>query len=616
MNIQDFYNGNEWFAYRYFGAHVEKDGVRFIVYAPKAKKVALIGEFNCWRDSVMSNNGRGGIYTIFVENAKVGHMYKYRIYHHDGTVTDKADPYGFGMELRPCSASIICDMAAYTFTDHAWMQQREKNYNKPMNIYELHFGTWRIKGDRWYRYEELAKELIPYLKEMGYTHVELMPLSEYPLDESWGYQSTGFFAPTARYGTCDGLKEFVNQCHQEGIGVLLDFVLVHFAVDDYGLGNFDGSNLYELPFEDVERSEWGSYQFAHGKGEVASFLKSCANYWLAEYHFDGLRMDAISNMIYWQGNKERGVNEEALRFVQSLNEGLHNLHPSAMLVAEDSTSFLKVTAPVAYDGLGFDYKWDLGWMHDTLEFFCLSPEERRNHYQDILFSMHYFYNELYLLPLSHDEVVHGKKTILDKMYGSYEEKFAQCRALFLYMLTHPGKKLNFMGNEIGQFREWAEYRPQDFDVLEQYPMHTMFKRFFRDINHVYLSHPALYSEEYNRACFEYIIADKPQDLVYAYTRSAGGEQMLAVFNFGKQRQSAYEVRLSGNHMLRELVNSASDIYGGTLQRGKNDGTIQVVSGASAIDKRNAIVNGLEIPVRNGQCRLDLEPYSGRLFQVV
>ncbi|MBQ4057992.1 MAG: 1,4-alpha-glucan branching protein GlgB [Lachnospiraceae bacterium] len=603
MNLQEYYNGNEWFAYKYFGAHVENEGVRFTVYAPKAKKVTLIGEFSCWHDLEMTNTGRGGVYSILVANAKVGQMYKYRIYHHDGTRTDKADPYGFGMELRPCSASIIRDMSAYHFTDGVWMEQRDKNYNQPMHIYELHFGSWRANGDRWYRYEELAEVLIPYLKEMGYTHVEIMPLSEHPLDQSWGYQSTGFFAPTARYGDCDGLKEFINRCHMAGIGVLLDFVMVHFAVDDYGLGYFDGSPLYEIPFEDSKRSEWGSYQFGHGKPEVASFLKSCANYWLAEYHFDGLRMDAISNMIYWKGRQDYGVNNEALYFVQALNEGLHHLHPTAMLVAEDSTSFLKVTAPVAYGGLGFDYKWDLGWMHDTLQFFGYAPDVRKGHYQDILFSMHYFYSELYLLALSHDEVVHGKKTILDKMHGTYEEKFAQCRAMFLYMMTHPGKKLNFMGNEIGQFREWAEYRPQDFDVLEQFPMHTMFKRFFRDLNRVYMSHVALYNEEYNRDCFQYVIADKPQDLVYAYTRSAGGEQMLAVFNFSNEKFYNYEVRLSGNHMLKELVNSASDIYGGNASHSGTQGSGQ-------------FAGGLEIPVRNGYCQMDLEAYSGRLFQVL
>ncbi|MGN0153472.1 MAG: 1,4-alpha-glucan branching protein GlgB [Lachnospiraceae bacterium] len=593
MDLQDFYNGNEWKAYEYFGAHIVEGGVRFRVYAPKAKKVTVIGEFNFWHDTELVCEGRGGIYSILIPEAKEGQMYKYRIYHHDGSVTDKADPYGFGMELRPCSASIIRDRNGFAFTDKEWMEHTDKGYNRPMHIYEMHFGSWRSNGDKWYRYEEMGDVLIPYLKEMGYTHVEILPLAEHPMDESWGYQCTGFFAPTARYGTCDGLKAFVNQCHMAGIGVILDFVMVHFAVDDYGLSLFDGSPLYEMPFSDVTESEWGSYNFLHAKGEVASFLKSCADYWLTDYHFDGLRFDAISNIIYWRGRQECGVNEKALQFVQSLNEGLHRRHPHAILFAEDSTSYLKVTAPVVYGGLGFDYKWDLGFMHDTLQFFACPPEKRREHYQDILFSMHYFYNELYLLAFSHDEVVHGKKTILDKMYGNYEEKFAQCRALFLYMITHPGKKLNFMGNEIGQFREWAEYRPQDFDVLEQYPMHQKFKRFFRDLNYIYLAHPALYDGEYNSNCFSYVIADQPQDLVYAYIRSAGGEQIFAVFNFGNNRFSNYLVRLSGNHRLKELLNTERDIYGGEL-----------------------LEENQEILVRNGQCMMDLAAYSGRVFQVI
>ena len=593
MDLQNFYNGNEWYAYRYFGAHITEQGIQFRVYAPRAKKVTLIGEFNQWHDTELSNEGRGGIYSTIIADARPGQMYKYRIYHHDGTVTDKADPYGYGMELRPCSASVIRDIDAFSFTDDRWMQDREKNYNRAMHVYELHFGSWRANGDRWYRYEELGEVLIPYLKEMGYTHVEIMPLTEHPLDESWGYQSTGFFAPTARYGTCDGLKSFVNQCHMAGIGVLLDYVMVHFAVDDYGLSMFDGSSLYEMPFEDVEHSEWGSYNFAHGKGEVASFLKSCANYWLSEYHFDGLRMDAISNMIYWRGHENCGVNETALHFIQSLNDGLHKIHPNVVLIAEDSTSYLKVTAPVAYGGLGFDYKWDLGFMHDTLQFFSFPPDERRQHYQDILFSMHYFYNELYMLAFSHDEVVHGKKTILDKMYGSYEEKFSQCRALFLYMISHPGKKLNFMGNEIGQFREWAQYRPQDFDVLEQFPMHAMFKRFFHDVNHVYLTHSSLYEGEYNAACFSYVIADKPQDLVYAYQRSAGGEQVLVIMNFSNENYYNYRIPVTGNHILKEIINSDWEIYGG-----------------------QTMVNHIETPVRNGQCLMDLPAYSGRMFHVM
>ncbi|MDE5864291.1 MAG: alpha amylase C-terminal domain-containing protein, partial [Lachnospiraceae bacterium] len=333
--------------------------------------------------------------------------------------------------------------------------------------------------------------------------------------------------------------------------------------------------------------------FAHGRGEVASFLKSSANYWLTEYHFDGLRMDAIANIIYWGGDERRGANAQSVQFVQSMNEGLHNIHPTAVLMAEDSTSYLKVTAPVEYGGLGFDYKWDLGFMHDTLNFFTYSVEERRKHYHDLLFSMHYFYNELYLLAFSHDEVVHGKKTLVDKMYGCYEDKFAQCRALFLYMMSHPGKKLNFMGNEIGQFREWAEYRPQDFEELAPFPMHNAFTRFCRDLNQIYLHHPALYEGEYNSACFSYVISDRDWDLVYAYRRSAGGEQILAVFNFSDVRYSDYLVRIEGNHMLKELIHSAGNIYGGTVP-----------------------YEGVELVVRNGQCFMDLEPYSGRLFQVL
>ena len=592
MDLEQFYNGNEWYAYQYFGAHIAEDGVEFRVYAPRARKVTLIGSFNDWKDFEMSESGRGGIYTLKVPEAKVGDLYKFRIYHHDGTWTDKSDPYGFSMELRPCSASVIVDIRENVFNDEQWMSERTKSYNTPMHIYEMHFGSWKAKNGRWYRYEELAGDLIPYLKEMGYTHVELLPLNEHPVDESWGYQSTGLYAPTSRYGTPNGLKQFVNECHKEGIGVILDFVIVHFAVDDYGLGAFDGEPLYEMPFSDVEYSEWGSYNFAHGRGEVASFLKSCANYWLSEYHFDGLRMDAISNIIYWRGKEQCGVNEDALHFVQSMNNGLHNIHPTAMLIAEDSTNYLKVTAPVQYGGLGFDYKWDLGFMHDTLRFFAYPMEERIQHYEDLWFSMHYFSNELYLLPFSHDEVVHGKRTILDKMYGDYADKFHQCRAMFLYMICHPGKKLNFMGNEIGQFREWAEYRPQDFEELSPFPMHQAFVRFFRDMNRIYLSHPALYVEEYNKNCFTYVEAEGREALVYAFMRNAGGEQMIAVFNFSDRCYDAYMLRIEGNHRLLELMNTNWEIYGGMA--GSQKETIRVM---------------------NGQCHIKLLPYSGRLFVV-
>ena len=627
MNLNDFYNGNEWKAYEYFGAHLEDEGVRFRVYAPRAKRVTVIGEFNFWHDTELSCEGRGGIYSGVIPQAKEGQMYKYRIYHQDGSVTDKADPYGFGMELRPCSASIIRRRDGFSFTDHEWMNNNDKKYDRPLNIYEIHFGSWRrkktaITDNRWdtydghhnsgwntggydnntdgnmmieerfYTYREMADVLIPYLKDMGYTHVEIMPLFEHPLDESWGYQATGFFSPTSRYGTCDDLKYFVNECHAQGIGVILDFVLVHFATDDYGLNNFDGGSLYELPASDVTYSEWGSYNFFHAKGEVASFLKSCADYWLSDYHFDGLRFDAVSNIIYWRGRSECGVNEKALQFVQDLNLGIKQRHPHVILFAEDSTTFLKVTAPVEYEGLGFDYKWDLGFMHDTLDFFAASYAGRRERYDKLLFSMHYFYNELYLLAFSHDEVVHGKKTILDKMYGGYEEKFASCRAMFLYWYTHPGKKLSFMGNEIGQFREWAEYREQDFDVLSQYPLHNAFSRFCRDLNRVYMYHPALNEGEYNSLCFNYVISDRRDDLVYAFERAAGGDRILAVFNFGERDFDNYEVNVKGNHMLKEIINTDAKIYGGDYT-----------------------IDNEEIRIRNGRCYMRLKACSGRLFEI-
>ncbi|MDO5156836.1 MAG: 1,4-alpha-glucan branching protein GlgB [Eubacteriales bacterium] len=562
MNLDSFFSGNEWFAYQYFGAHFVEDGVAFRVYAPRASKVALIGSFSMWHDLPMRNEGRGGIYSLTVKNAKVGDLYKFRIYHQDGSFVDKADPYGFSMELRPCSASIITDLSTDCFSDADWMEHRSKGYHQPVNIYEIHFGSWKANGDRWYTYEELSKQLIPYLKENGYTHVEIMPIHEHPHDASWGYQSTGFFAATSRYGTPQGLKQFVNACHMAGIGVILDFVLVHFAVDDYGLGCFDGYPLYENNHENGGYSQWGSYQFAYARGEVASFLKSCANFWLSEYHFDGLRVDAVSNIVYYNGDCNQGIYHQGVRFIRDWNEGLHNIHPSAMLIAEDSTCFPNVTTPVCYGGLGFDYKWDLGFMHDTLQFFSYPVPERKRHYKDILFSFHYFYNELYMLEFSHDENVHGKKTILDKMYGDYEDKFSQCRAMLLYMICHPGKKLQFMGNEIGQFREWDHNRPQDFEALRPFPMHQMFARFSRDINRMYFNHIALHDEEYNKACFWLLSEDMGSDLVYAFCRKVRDEQLLFVFHFGDTSYPSYRLYMEGNHRLVEMMNSQWEIYGG------------------------------------------------------
>ena len=421
MNIQDFYIGKSFDAYEFFGAHKIGDKILFRVYAPNAAKVSLVGEFNDWQEEAMEQQHQSGIYSITSEKARVGMMYKYCIHTRDGQVVYHCDPYGFAMELRPNTASYIVDLDEYKFNDDEWMNNRDKCYNKPLNIYEIHMGSWMTRKDKdinngWYRYNEIADRLINYVKENGFTHIEIMPLCEHPVDCSWGYQNTGFFSPTSRYGTNRDLKELIDKCHRANVGVILDFVPVHFAVDDYGLAKFDGTELYEYPHRDVGASEWGTCNFIHSRGEVCSFLQSSANYWLKEYHFDGLRMDAISRAIYWQGNPARGVNSCAINFIRNMNDGLHKLHPTAMIIAEDSTAYPKVTAPVEYNGLGFDYKWDLGWMNDTLEYFKIPPKERPNHYYKLTFSMEYFYNELFLLPFSHDEVVHGKATIIQKMW--------------------------------------------------------------------------------------------------------------------------------------------------------------------------------------------------------
>lgn len=563
MNISDFYVGKVFDAYKYFGAHPDKNGVWFRVYAPSAEKIALIGEFNQWNEEWMERGENHGVYQLYVPSAKPGMLYKYKIYG-GGRATDHCDPYGFGMELRPNSASVIVDLDQYKFHDRIWMDRRQKTYEQPMNIYEMHLGSWHTNPEDpngWYTYEELAEPLIAYLKENHYNYVEFLPLSEHPADVSWGYQTTGYFSPTSRYGTAEQLKKLVDTCHQADIGVIMDFVPVHFAIDDYGLAMFDGTALYEYPNDAVGHSEWGTCNFMHSRGEVRSFLQSAAEYWLEEFHFDGIRMDAISRIIYWQGDPNRGVNGNAVEFIRYMNQELHRRHPTALLIAEDSTNFLKVTAPVEYNGLGFDYKWDLGWMNDTLNYFRTPPAERPSHYYKLSFSMDYFYNELYLLPLSHDEVVHGKATIIQKMWGDYEVKFPQCRALFAYMYMHPGKKLNFMGNEVAQFREWDESREQDWDLLT-YPLHDVFHKYIRELNSLYESQEALYSKEYHPQYFRWLEIHAAEKSVYIFQRGKGKGSVIAAFNFSDQTWDDYPCRLPEKTRVKELLNSDWDIYGG------------------------------------------------------
>ena len=563
MDFHGFYTGKIFDAYQYLGAHITDAGVVFRTFAPGAQKVSLIGECSQWREFDMNRVYDGNFWERYVDSVKPGSMYKYRIYEKSGSCVDHCDPYGFGRELRPNSASIVRDMNSYQFHDSAWMLSRSDCKNRPLNIYELHFGSFRKPSERaddWYTYEEMADILIPYLKQNGYNYLEIMPLNEHPCDESWGYQSTGFFSPTSRYGTADQLKAFVDACHQNGIGVIMDFVPVHFAVDGYALAQFDGTALYEYPHAAVGVSEWGSLNFMHSRGEVRSFLQSAANYWLAEFHVDGLRMDAISRMIYWQGDPGRGVNLDAVKFLQYMNRGLKTLHPTAILIAEDSTSYPNVTKSVSENGLGFDYKWDMGWMNDTLDYCRTAPAYRGMNYHKLTFSMMYYYHDHFLLPLSHDEVVHGKATILQKMNGQYEKKFPQARILYMYMYAHPGKKLNFMGNEIGQLREWDEKRQQDWNLLD-FPVHREFHRFMMDLNHIYLQHLALSEKDYDPDGFRWLDCHQEERCIYAFERIGSSERIIAVFNFSNCEQ-IYQLKVRNSQTVQVLLSSNWVIYGG------------------------------------------------------
>ena len=541
MDFYGFYTGQIFDAYEWLGAHYTPEKTTFRTFAPSAHRIELVLE-----DRVLPMNKvyNGQFYEVVVEKLAPGARYEYRIYSNMGCI-DHCDPYGYAMELRPAHRSIVTDTSSFRFTDSEWLKKRCDMRKKPLNIYEMHAGSFRKPGDRpddWYTYDQLADHLIPYLKENGYNYVEFLPLCEYPCDESWGYQTTGYFSPTSRYGSPEQLKTLINKLHSNGIGAILDFVPVHFAVDSYGLSKYDGSALYEYPHQDVGMSEWGSCNFMHSRGEVKTFLQSSANFWLSEFHFDGLRMDAISRIIFWQGDERRGVNSNALDFVRNMNKQLKQLNKGIMLIAEDSTSFKGVTKSCDEGGVGFDYKWDLGWMNDTLYFFRQPPEKRSEAYHKLTFSMMYFGDENYLLPLSHDEVVHGKGTIVNKMYGSDEDRIKQARALYLYMMIHPGKKLNFMGNELAQKREWDEKREQDFMLLGD-PVHNDFHEYIKALNHLYLSNPAFYEEDYDTHGFEWADCAQEQRLIYSIIRRSSEETILAVFNLGAGYQGGYSVKL-------------------------------------------------------------------------
>lgn len=595
MDYYGFYTGKQLDAYEFLGCHLNGQGAVFRVFAPAATRITVIGEFNNWNETDLYRIHNGHFWECHVAEARAGMMYKYKIYKPNGSCTEHCDPYGYGMELRPQFASIIRDLYTYTFHDEKWMKARTDCKTKPLNIYEVHAGSWHANPENpngWYTYRELADRLIPYVKEKGYNYIELLPLSEHPSDNSWGYQCTGFFSPTSRYGTMDDLKFLIDKCHQQNIGVILDFVPVHFAVDGYALASFDGTALYEYPHGDVGNSEWGSKNFNHSRGEVQSFLASCAHYWLKEYHFDGLRIDALSNIIYWHGNKDRGVNANAVEFIRHMNGNLKHRYPGVMLIAEDSTAYPGVTTPAGQGGLGFDYKWDMGWMNDTLAYFKLDTNGRKQQYHKLTFSMMYYYSEHFLLPLSHDEVVHGKATILQKMNGQYEEKFPQARALYMYMYAHPGKVLNFMGNELGQLREWDEKREQDWDILH-YPIHDAFATFMKNLSKLYLKSPALSERDFEETGFYWLDCHQEERCIYAFERTSAKERIAAVFNFSDQPQT-YHLPIGYCSGLKLLLSSDEEQYGG---KGK-------------YSKRKVH------PVKDGQVMLELAAFSGAYYRVL
>ncbi|MGX8852683.1 1,4-alpha-glucan branching protein GlgB [Amedibacillus sp. YH-ame10] len=569
-NLQEYYKGNDIHAYETFGAHVcvERDckGVRFTTYAPHAKSIQVIGSFDDWscKGHEMKRKDDKGVWSLFIKDVKEGDMYKYRITQATDRVVDKMDPYAFYSELRPNTASIVADIDSMKWTDEKWMSTRTKNFDKPLNIYEMHLGSWKKdEAIEWVNYKTIAKELIAYLKDHNFTHVELMPLNEFPFDGSWGYQCSGYFSATSRYGSVKDLMYLINALHKANIGVILDFVPVHFVKDDFSLSYFDGTPLYEYEKAVDADSQWGTANFNLWREEVRSFLMSAASFWIDKYHIDGLRMDAISNVIHWHGNKDLGENEGAIHFIKRMNYNLSQEYPGVMLIAEDSSDFPNVTASTLDGGLGFDYKWDLGWMNDTLQYLEKDPIYRKWHQSSITFSMAYFYSERFMVEFSHDEVVHGKKTIVDKMWGSYEQKFSQLRTLYLYMFTHPGKKLNFMGNELAHFREWDETKQCDWDLLK-YPMHDAFNKYFGKLGELYTTIPALYEKDYDWTSFGWIDADNADENLFSFLRKNEDRNYVVILNFSPNayQKHVFGVPFAGTY--NEILNTELDIYGGEI----------------------------------------------------
>ncbi|SFL30601.1 1,4-alpha-glucan branching protein GlgB [Halanaerobium salsuginis] len=578
-----FHQGRHYESYNFLGSHLAQidgqTGIRFNLWAPAAEKVSVIGDFNNWNKNKnpMTKIKDSGIWTIFIPEAKPEMYYKYWLLGHQKQERIKADPYAKRQEKSPHTASQIYQLPDFNWQDKNWLQQRKKDnqLKKPISIYEIHLGSWRKKDDKLLNYREIADQLIPYLKKLAFTHIEVMPLTEYPFPGSWGYQTTGYFALTSRYGNPADFMYLVNKLHQNGIGIIMDWVPSHFCKDDHGLRLFDGTPLFES--SDPRRAEniqWDTLNFDFAQNEVWSFLISSANYWLGTFHIDGLRVDAVSNMLYLNYEKEDGQwaanqfggfeNLEAIAFIKELNTELFARFPGVLMIAEESSAWPLVTAPVHEGGLGFNFKWNMGWMNDTLAYLANDPIYRKWEHNKLTFSSMYSLSENYILPLSHDEVVHGKKSLLDKMPGDYWQKFANLRLLYSYMYAHPGKNLIFMGGEFGQFIEWNYKQELDWLLLD-YEKHSLIQDFVKELNQLYLKEKALWQLDHYQDGFQWIEADDYQQSVISFIRSSENklQQIIVILNFTPVPRDNYRIGVPGPGEYELILNSDQPIFGGS-----------------------------------------------------
>ena len=580
-----FHQGTNYHAYEMLGAHfIERDGkkgVRFAVWAPHAKSISVVGDFNNWDNRVnrMIRLDDGETWETFIEGLKQGDNYKYAIQsQHSRTHVLKDDPYGFFAEKRPNTASRIYNLEDYDWQDDDWqeLKKRQSSYTHPMLIYEVHAGSWQRNGKDYLTYRELADRLIKYVKEMGYTHIEFMPLTEHPLDGSWGYQTTGFYAVTSRYGEPNDFRYLVETAHQNGIGVIMDWVPGHFCKDTQGLREFDGVNLYESDNTQLsENRGWGTVNFDYGRTEVQSFLISNALFWFNEYHIDGLRIDGVANMLYLNFGREEGEwtpnrygdtgNLEAVEFLKKLNETVFKYNPQALMMAEESTSWPLISKPVYMGGMGFNYKWNMGWMNDMLDYVSLDPIYRKWNHDKVTFSFMYAFAENFILPLSHDEVVHGKRSLIEKMPGDYWQKFAGLRCFFGYWMAHPGKKLLFMGGEFGQFIEWNENDSLDWHLVEQYEKHKQLQDYSRALNKFYLDNKALWQVDFDWNGFQWIDCNDNDNSVISFIRKAEDvdDYLIAVCNFTPEVRHGYRIGVPDKGAYVEVFNSDAKEFGGS-----------------------------------------------------